>query len=364
MKRSWKRLSGILGACGITVFLAFPGFGQVPGPIAELISGLRVGEPATYRSMVVFPLLRAAAPQRNPGRPEPETGADQTDPATLDQALEAGWLVIEEREGGTVPEVLLTNLSGRTIFIMGGEILSGCRQDRIVRRDVLVRPNRKRLSVPVYCVEQGRWTFESDSFGSEQNLGTYALRATAQKGAEASQWEIWDQVEQVNEKMGVSSGTGAFQDALRDRKTNSLVSDAARTIHEEVELSDRTVGVVVCMGERIVGIDIFGSGSLFRLLWPKILRSAALSAHAEDESAKEKPGSGEPVGGSGVSPSPEAAEEVLRGLAAVRPRAEKAVDLGEELWAETRELRACCILHKGGVIHLGAFRADAGASLE
>ena len=71
---------------------------------------------------------------------------------TLDQALENELIEIKEIEDGQVPSVDIKNLSQRYIFIMGGEIITGCKQDRIVEKDVLLGPGKKDLAVPVFCV--------------------------------------------------------------------------------------------------------------------------------------------------------------------------------------------------------------------
>ena len=131
---------------------------------------------------------------------------------TLDMALEKGRLLITEVGGGSVPKVKVTNRSDNYIYIMGGEILSGCRQDRIVGRDVLLGPRAKNVMVPVYCVEQGRWTYESDEFYSNKNLGTYRLRAESQKASGSTQGDIWGEVRGIIDRSGIASGTSKFQE--------------------------------------------------------------------------------------------------------------------------------------------------------
>lgn len=114
---------------------------------------------------------------------------DQVDPTrspghawylTLDQALGRGFLEIREKDGVDVPRVVVSNRSDRSIFIMGGIILSGCRQDRIVTRDVMIVALRKRLLLSVYCVESGRWHHISGEFKRKKNLGSSSMRAAGQ----------------------------------------------------------------------------------------------------------------------------------------------------------------------------------------
>jgi hypothetical protein len=170
---------------GFVAAAAAPMYGQSGSAIPELIGRLEIGKAASHRNLTIFPLFLKAGEASDPQKAKI---------VTLDEALSHGWLLIEEKDGGTVPEVVVTNRSEHMIFLMGGEILSGCRQDRIVRKDVLIRPRRRNLSVPVYCVEQGRWTYRSESFTSEKNLGTFELRSAAQRSSGESQYVIWDTV--------------------------------------------------------------------------------------------------------------------------------------------------------------------------
>jgi len=156
-----------------------------------------------------------------------------------------------------VPEVWVNNRSDTIVFLMGGEILSGARQDRIVRRDVLVGPRRQRLAVPVYCVEEGRWHYTSHSFGSERNLGTYKLRAKAQVGGPAGQSGVWAEVAEANDEAGVSSSTGAYQDAYRDGRVSRRVEELERELADLTRRHPQAVGAIVGLGGSIVSLDLF-----------------------------------------------------------------------------------------------------------
>ena len=55
------------------------------------------------------------------------------------------WNVLRVENNGTLP-----------VLLLDGEILSGAKQDRVVRSSVLVGEGSQ-VVVPVYCVERGRW---------------------------------------------------------------------------------------------------------------------------------------------------------------------------------------------------------------
>jgi hypothetical protein len=234
---------------------------------------------------------------------------------------------------------------------MAGEILSGCRQDRMVARDVLIAPKRRNLAVPVFCVEAGRWHFKSGAFGSEKNLGTHKLRAVAQSaaapgsggsertGAGSGQSRIWAEVARANREVGVESETEALQDAYRDEAVARKVAEAEEQLLAAAQLGENTVGVVIAVGMQLVGVDLFASPHLFRRLWPKILKSSLMAQVGSVEQGRY---------------TREQAAAVLTNLRqqeyAVRP----ALDLGVELSAggSAGSLAASALAYRGVVLHL------------
>src|SRR5262244_1042983 len=62
-------------------------------------------------------------------------GINGLDYITLDEALEARWIEVTEfTEAGQVPRVKIINRSGHMVFVMAGEQLVGCKQNRVVER--------------------------------------------------------------------------------------------------------------------------------------------------------------------------------------------------------------------------------------
>lgn len=328
--RCLRPLRGLCAAA-LGVAAALSGWAQAGGgeAVADWVRGLRVGEPRTFAGLTVVPIL-------------PGAGAPGSAVATLEQGLAEGWLRIVEKDGGTFPTVLLSNLSDRTLFVMAGEILSGCKQDRIVARDLLVRPWRKNLPVPVYCVEEGRWHPQSGSFASEKNLGTFSLRAKAQ--AAAPQEEIWNQVAGENRKAGVDSQTGALQDAYRDERVEARLREADGVLGKLPRRFPTAVGAAVALGDSLVGVDLFASSELFGELWPKILRSAVLGL----------------VGTPGPAALPPAKVGRLLQWIASSPGGwsrTRGLDLGEELLLSTDDWDVHALVEGERVLHIAAFPA-------
>ena len=292
------------------------------------LRGLIPGKPVIVDALTVIPL-------RTSGISGPASYV------TLEKALQENWLTITEHEGGNVPEVLIRNLSDKRIFIMGGEILTGCKQDRIVARDVLIRPKAKSVLVPVYCVEAGRWNAVSGKFFSEKNLGSYELRATAQDSSSGAQSTIWNKVAKSNAEKGIASDTSAYQDAYRDEGVRASIDGIVEKMEKAFRLDPSVIGVLIGVGDVIVSLDVFSDPGLFEEMWPKILKSAAFSAV-----------------GSGTNTGVPAAEEFIEQLAASRFDLQDGVDLGTELVFDGETLSVHALSYQSDVIHLAAFPVD------
>ncbi len=307
---------------------AMPTGGQAAaGPVPTLLKALEVGRPVAYRGLTIVPVYRF-------DRSKPR------DFAFLDEAVKNGWIEITEIEGGRVPQVKISNLSTRTIFLLGGEILTGAKQDRILAADVLLASGSRNLIAPVYCVEHGRWTAVTPAFTSKGNLGTFELRAKAMEKSAGAQSAIWDSVAAQNAKVGVASPTGAYQDAYESSDNKAQIEEIERKMATIPRLKTDTIGVVIGLAGKVVGVDIFADAEMFRVQWPKILRSSALSALAERSDA-------------GLSQT--AAAEFLKTLAGRSFQAAKSLDLGTEYSCLDGAINVQALVLDRDVIHLAAF---------
>jgi len=118
--------------------------------LAAFLSSLSLGSSQSVAGLTVFPLLR---------QPAPEPWYD-----TLTEAVAARTArVTEVSDGGRVPELQVVNDSPRHVLIVDGEELVGAKQNRIVNLTILVPPKTS-LTIPVSCVEAGRWREVSREF--------------------------------------------------------------------------------------------------------------------------------------------------------------------------------------------------------
>lgn len=93
--------------------------------LSATLRSLEIGSPIRSGPLALFPLLRADAPPAAY--------------ALLDEALDAGAAeVTEVSEGGSVPELLFRNRSGRDVLLVDGEELAGAKQKRGLNLTILV----------------------------------------------------------------------------------------------------------------------------------------------------------------------------------------------------------------------------------
>ncbi len=228
-------------------------------PVARLLSRVTVGQPAWYRGTALFPLV-----DPRPSR----TGQ----PMTLDEALRQGALELAEEAEGRVSGLRVRNRADRHVFLMAGEYLSGGKQNRIVREDVLLPPRSGSISVPVYCGEERRWSQAPASFSSGGILAGKELRSLSAR--ESPQGAVWGEIDRMMDAAGVASPTRSYEALHGDRRVRGELDEAVRCWHPVRR--PETVGVVAVMGHRVLGLDLFASPELLDRLWEKICRSYAV----------------------------------------------------------------------------------------
>ncbi|MCS7008268.1 MAG: hypothetical protein NZL88_12005, partial [Gaiellaceae bacterium] len=122
---------------------------------------VQLGEPLEHRGIVIWPLF----PRRDP----------VAEYVTLDEALPRGLQIREVNDAGSVPELVVENPLPERVLLYDGEELLGAKQNRILNVTVLVEA-RSRLTIPVSCVEEGRWASRSRLFAAAPYLSHGRLR--------------------------------------------------------------------------------------------------------------------------------------------------------------------------------------------
>lgn len=183
---------------------------------------------------------------------------------TLAQALQQGVARISERGTASTENVhwlIVENLSNKNIFIPGGDIIAGGRQDRMISRDTIMLSKETRMQVPVMCVEEGRWTDKEKKFVYQKQANAH-LRKVLDRSK--NQVLIWREIYNELEKDKVKAATFSYLSRNQDKKFTAAEKEYWDFFKDKFSRSDSTIVGVVCIsGNDIIGCDIFAATNLF-----------------------------------------------------------------------------------------------------
>ena len=304
--------------------------GLASGPDSS--SGWRIGEPVTYETLTVFPVLSSQE-------------AYTADFETLDAALASGEAIVAEQGeymrrsrngaepavlssggGAQVNQLVLVNRGKKPLLLLAGEVVSGGKQDRIIGKDRIIPIGAQPLPLDVFCVEHSRWTSGGDTFAAAKTMVHPTVREQA--AVDQDQNKVWAAVrgdsvgsgtgggvaasstagaaDRARAQAQISSSLEAASPAISQQQLSRVIASAAptqgyRSIYQseavgqsvenfalEVERrfnratsslkGEHVVGVIVAFGGEVAWSDIFASSQLFDAYWPKLLRSYAVEA--------------------------------------------------------------------------------------
>ena len=221
------------------------------------LSGYALGQPISYENITIYPV---------------ESKDKQllgTEYATLSEAKKNGWVEIVEKPGQEeVAFLRVRNTGPKSLMLLGGELLLGGKQDRIVAKDTIVPPG-KEIDVPVYCVEHGRWSPTYDKFTYSDTTVPAKVRERATYG---NQQEVWDGVEQYNAKVAAPSGETSVQSGLFRGEVQADISKALPYVRDPLLGNGNAVGMVCLVNGQILTLEMFGNHELFRSHAPALLK--------------------------------------------------------------------------------------------
>jgi len=217
--------------------------------IATSLTELKIGDPQNIHNLTMFPLLR-----------ESVVSAEYL---LLDRALTEDCIEVNEvSDAGSVPELKVRNKSTKRILLLDGEELIGAKQNRILNVSVMV-PANQTITVPVSCVEAGRWHRQSANFVSADRAHfaegrarktrrvNESLRASGTR--QGSQGEVWQDISMKSSRMGVFSNTDAsdVMYTTHRRRLDDYLSSFSKMPHQ--------TGAIFKVNNATVGVDLFDS---------------------------------------------------------------------------------------------------------
>jgi hypothetical protein len=300
---------------------------------------LRVGEPIRHEALIVFPLFRT------------DDAFEEIDYHLASEAVAEGSIVVEEvSESGSVPTLLVTNQSEHRVLFLEGEELRGAKQNRVLNTSVLVAAKSK-TTIPVSCVEQGRWRFRSHQFASSdmhsspklrKHLKESVFRSLSEGSGHASdQGAVWTEVDRQMRALKSSSMTMAMSDTYESHR--------ARVDEYRASLGyvSGATGLAVAIGPTVVGLDLFDKPATCQKVWDRLLSGFIMNALEANRDNKEA--------------APAEVGALLQRLAAAPWQESEAVGEGREFRAEAGfDTPASALTFGSSVLHASAM-AEASA---
>jgi hypothetical protein len=305
--------------------------------LKEVTPRVRVGRAVSRKNLTVFPIFAE----------EPVAPADYL---PIGKAIRTGvGKVTEVSEAGSVPKLAIENLGAIPVLIIDGEELLGARQNRIANLTILA-PGKQTIPIPVSCVERGRWGYQSDSsagreFTESPDVMFHQARAQKMKdvshslfvyGARMSdQGAVWNAIGNISSRLRSNSPTHAIRDVYEDHKNH--IDEYLK----DIEPAKGQIGAIFAINGCAAGLEIFDSPDTLATYLPKIMRSYALDALANQTA---------------VAGADEAeATRLLDSILELETQSFPAVGLGEDLRIESAEITGGALAYDGRVVHLAAF---------
>jgi hypothetical protein len=290
---------------------------------------------------------------------------------TATAAARDGALELREQGGGTVPAIEAVTKE-KPVVLFAGDTVVGGKQNRIINITVWLAA-MKVTSIPVSCLEAGRWN-QGSRFAASRKVD-YLLRAKmsaqmadiavmereraatapgearmAHRSYAADQGEVWHEIADKQSRAKAYSSTSALHD-LYEREAPDIAA-FVRAFPCPAGAS----GVAVGIGGKLVALELFDAASTLAEQWPRLVESAA-SGYADHRRAV----------AAGVEPAPRhrypddgALGRVLGRAAAACADAVVGASVGEgdDVRLRGERVRGGALVVDGHPVHVELFRVE------
>lgn len=240
------------------------------------LAAISISDPVSVRNLTVFPLLSKG-----------ENPAPEYIPSSV-AFDEHGMRVEEIVEQGSVPNLMVINPASVAVLLLDGEELRGAKQNRIVNTSILIPPE-SRTKIDVSCTESGRWRYTSKSFSHSKTIMAAKLRRRksravsknleSKKSFASNQSEVWQNIADLNAKIGSHSETSAMAAAYEAarKELNSALEHCTCIEHQQ--------GLLAFIDGKPAGLDFLSQKSAYRTIHPQLVQSYAMEALASERRA-------------------------------------------------------------------------------
>jgi hypothetical protein len=319
--------------------------------VSAALSSIVIAKPVSFENLVMFPLV-ARGPAERPALADDIPARDYE---ILDAALSARRVEITEvSDQGSVPELRVINRGSLPVLIVDGEELIGAKQNRVVNLSILVPP-ASTLTIPVSCVEAGRWRAKSRAFsasprsqyatGRAKRMANVTQCLAAEGRRRSDQSEVWADIAEKSVRLRSSSPTGAMEAMfLQHAPFIDACVSACQPVYGQL-------GALFAVDNSIIGFDLFDKARTLNALLPKLVRSVAVDALDRRDGVSSR------ITDSDTGTITFATALFLGAVGTAWCRVSPGVGLGQDLRLTGPGVTGAALVNEGRVVHLSAFAA-------
>ncbi len=186
---------------------------------------------------------------------------------------ELGWIQENER-AESVEWLEAINLSELPILIPYLHQVEGGKQDRTIFEPIIIPSGRTKdnpLKIPARCIERSRWNYESShgeattfKFKSADTRMTPQMGYVASMGADQS--TVWNAIEVVADALNLGideAPTSSYREIQQKSiEKSQKMSEIFQKLKPDLMIPNQ-VGLLCFYNDKLLGIEIYGSNSLW-----------------------------------------------------------------------------------------------------
>lgn len=305
--------------------------------IVHRLKTVNTGVPQSYGDIVIFPMT------------DGDGGSLRY--IALSEALEGRLLTVTEvSEGGSVPELKVTNSADTPVLLLDGEELAGAKQNRVLNTTVLV-PSKQAIVIPVSCTEQGRWAYTTQAFQDSGTVMSRNIRARKNRSVSESlaasasfhsdQGEVWSGIQELQAATGTPSPTQSMRDVFESH--GASLAEAIKAF----PLVEGQIGIVAIIGGEVAGFDLVSRPDAYARLHAKLIKSYVMDALA-----------GKKKGAADKAAAGKAVKSFMERAIGCEEKSFKSVGCGDDYRFKGDHIAGSALVHDQTVVHTAFFHLE------
>lgn len=257
--------------------LSLPNYFNKPAPPGSReiqLSNYRLSGPYHFEGLSIFLVHGPDEPRARSYTP-------------LHDAMERKIVIVHETNH--INELAIENVSPtEEVFVQAGDIVKGGNQDRVLSVDLILPARSGRLPISAFCVERSRWHQRGEEIADHFTLTEMAAGFSVQRVIKevGTQIGVWDEVNASQEKMSAGVARDARSTISPTSLPLAMESDAVleatapyvNNLSPIVARFNDVIGFAFAVNDNLKGADVYASNVMFKRLWPRLLRTAAIEA--------------------------------------------------------------------------------------